>query len=184
MTSDSPRPIDRLTQFTQLMEQTEDSLGTRLNDRPSSQEMWSAIEVLKTATEAQDDFTPSQVHATIELLRKVSDKWVDQGDPIGKPARLILEELIHRLGVTLDNAVPEARESRQRYEDLRAAQYLIKRKMHREDKEPRSHKETLAATHGQLKRQSVFDVLLVQNFLTVAPGQPYPCGDPSRGAGK
>ena len=137
MTSDSPRPIDRLTQLTQLMEQTEDSLGTHLNDRPSSQEMWSAIEALKIATEAQHDFTPSQVHATIELLRKVSDKWVDpEGDPVGEPARLILEELIHRLGIMLDDAVPEARESRQHYEDLRAAQYCIKRQMHREERNP------------------------------------------------
>ena len=106
MTSDSPRPIDRLTQLTQLMEQTEDSLGTHLNDRPSSQEMWSAIEALKIETEAQHDFTPSQVHATIELLRKVSDKWVDpEGDPVGEPARLILEELIHRLGIMLVSAI-------------------------------------------------------------------------------
>lgn len=119
------------------MEQTEDSLGTHLNDRPSSQEMWSAIEALKIATEAQHDFTPSQVHATIELLRKVSDKWVDpEGDPVGEPARLILEELIHRLGIMLDDAVPEARESRQHYEDLRAAQYCIKRQMHREERNP------------------------------------------------
>src|ERR1700735_1127365 len=107
------------------MEQSEDSLGAYSDDRPSSQEMWSAIEALKAATEAQQAFTPSQVHATIELLRKVSDKWVDpEGDPIGEPARLTLEGLIHRLGVMLDNAVPEARESRQHYEDLRAAQYF------------------------------------------------------------
>jgi hypothetical protein len=99
--------------------------------------MWTVIEALQAATEAQQDFTPSQVHATLELLRKVSDKWVDpEGDPIGEPARLILEKLIHRLGVTLDDAVPEARESRQHYEDLRAAQYFIKRKMRREERSP------------------------------------------------
>ncbi len=137
MTNNSPTPIDTLIQLTQLMEQTEDSLGAYSGDRPSSQEMWSAIEALQAATEAQHDFTPSQVHATIELLRKVSDKWVDpEGDPIGEPARLILEALIHRLGVMLDGGVPEARESRQNYEDLRAAQYCIKRSMHREERNP------------------------------------------------
>jgi hypothetical protein len=137
VTSDSPRPIDTLIQLTQLMEQAEDTLGAYSDDRPSSHEMWSAIEALKAATEAEHDFTPSQVHATIELLRKVSDKWVDpEGDPIGEPARITLEALIHRLGIMLDGAVPEARESRQHYEDLRAAQYCIKRQMQRKERNP------------------------------------------------
>jgi len=130
-------PLAHLAQLTRLMEQREDGLGHAALDGPSSEEMWSAIAALETLYEANRNIKPSELHATIQLLSGVSDKWVDpEIDPIGDPARTFLEELIHRLGKLLDDAVPEAKDSRQRYEDLRLLSHCVHRKMRREELNP------------------------------------------------
>jgi hypothetical protein len=119
------------------MEQREDSLGHAALDGPRAEEMWSAIAALETLYEANQNVTPSELHTTIQLLSGLSDQWVDpEVDPIGDPARTILEEIIHRLGKLLDDAVPEAKDSRQRYEDLRLLSHCVHRKMRREELNP------------------------------------------------
>lgn len=107
----------------------EERAGGPILGVPSVRDMeflYAAFESLKNC---DDQMTPSNLHALMELLADVRDGWVDpETDELGRELFPVLSAIHEDLGKSMDEAVPENKELREKVENLRALQRAVRRR--------------------------------------------------------
>jgi hypothetical protein len=135
----APTPYAYLILVADALGQREDGIGGPAPDGPTSAEMQSAAELLRDVLERTDDgsATASQLNDAIQGLAAVSDKWIDpEADPLGIEAREFLEGSIYQFGLLLDQVVPQQKELRQKWADLRVLAHCANRTVRRGELNP------------------------------------------------
>lgn len=114
--------------YTELVRQKEEGLGHPADDGPSFRDMEFLLKAFQWLDAADVNQPPAEMNALMELIADVRDAWADPAnDPIGRELFPLLSDVHCALGKEMDRAVPEAAESRQRLEDLRALQRVLRR---------------------------------------------------------
>jgi hypothetical protein len=122
------KSAEHIWHYTELVRQKEEALGHPAEDGPSLRDMEFLLKGFQWLDTADENQPPSEIHALMELIADVRDAWADpENDPIGREVFPLLSDVHFALGKEMDKAVPEAAESRQRVENLRALQRVLRR---------------------------------------------------------